>query len=234
MGTKVTESNRPLRVLDRALQGGLGTGNLGLLMSRHGTGKVAILTSMGIDHAMDGRNALHVAVGKTVRDIRALHDQVYEAMVAAFGNSKTPDIRTVERHKQIYTYQDGSLNVGRLRETLAFLGEHAQFRPEMIEIQGWPDFESGPPADEIQGLKKLAEDFKAEIWITAQTHRTDEVDSTGVPSVIQSILGDLAVVLALDEDGDHMNVRFVKTHDTPPTTSIHLEFDPKTMLLRWR
>ena len=44
-----TDSNRPLRVFDRILGGGLGKGNIGVLTSRHGTGKVAILTLIAID-----------------------------------------------------------------------------------------------------------------------------------------------------------------------------------------
>ncbi|MGA1780373.1 MAG: hypothetical protein ACO4CW_08565, partial [Planctomycetota bacterium] len=64
----LVDGNRPLRVLDKVLQGGLGLGNVGVVMAQHGLGKVAVLTSIAIDHAMDGKNALHVSVGKSVSD----------------------------------------------------------------------------------------------------------------------------------------------------------------------
>ncbi|MCA8961604.1 MAG: hypothetical protein KDC38_13865, partial [Planctomycetes bacterium] len=79
------DSNRPLRVLDKAIGGELGRGNLGLVMSRHGTGKLAVLTSIAIDHAMDSRNTLHVAVGKSLGDVRAYHDEVYAEILRTLG-----------------------------------------------------------------------------------------------------------------------------------------------------
>ena len=46
---KPTDQNRPLRVLEKVLQGGLGKGNVGVIMARHGMGKIAVMTSIAID-----------------------------------------------------------------------------------------------------------------------------------------------------------------------------------------
>ena len=40
-------------------------------MSRRGTGKVSVLTSITLDHAINRRKVLHVALGKSVSDVRA-------------------------------------------------------------------------------------------------------------------------------------------------------------------
>ena len=63
----LTDANRPLRVLDKVLEGGLGLGNVGVVMARHGLGKVAVLTSIAIDHGsrfqlatIKGREYTHV------------------------------------------------------------------------------------------------------------------------------------------------------------------------------
>ncbi len=228
------DTNRPLRVLDRAIGGGLGVGNLGVIMSRHGTGKTAVLTSIALDHAMDRRNTLHVAVGKSVSDIRAYHDEVYQEIVKSLDLGDEADYLTVERHKQIYTYRNEALTIDRLRETLCFLRDHGQFVPELIELQGWPDFESGGRGEaETRGLKSLAEEFKTEIWLAAHTHRDDKVDERGVPACLSAVEDEISVLISLEEEADHMNLRFVKT-PTDSGTNVKLEFDPKTMLIRWR
>lgn len=227
------DSNRPMRVLDRMIQGGLGRGNIGVISSRHGTGKVAVLTSIAIDHAMDGRNTLHVVIGKSVADIRAYHDEVFEETVRSIGRSAAPDLLTVERHKQIYAYRDGAFTIDRMRDTLAFLKDHAEFVPELIEIQGWPDFEAGSVRKEVESLKQLAKDFDAELWFTAQTSREDEVRD-GLSASVAEVAELIDVILVLEEDADHVNLRFAKTHDSKPPSGLHLEFDPKTLLVRWR
>lgn len=229
----MVDTNRPMRVLDKMIQGGLGRGNIGVISSRHGTGKVAVLTSIAIDHAMDGRNTLHVVVGKSVNDIRAYHDEVFEETVRSLGMTDAPDFLALERHKQIYAYRDGAFSMDRLRETLAFLKDHAEFVPELVEIQGWPDFEAGSVKDEVGGLKKLAKDFNCEVWFTAQTSREDELKD-GLPTSVAEVSEMIDVIVVLEEDADHMNLRFIKTHGATPPSGVNLEFDPKTMLIRWR
>ena len=140
-------------------------------MSRHGTGKAAVLSCIALDHAMSEFNTLHAVYGKSVNDIRAFDDEVLNAMIEHYGiEDRARVMTTVERHKQIYTYRDGEFSAVRLGGTLAFLKEHAQFQPHIIEIQGWPSFRSIDP-EEIRALSTLAKDFETEIWLSAHTHR---------------------------------------------------------------
>ncbi|MEE8141758.1 MAG: hypothetical protein V3T77_01530 [Planctomycetota bacterium] len=231
---KPTDANRPLRVFDKALRGGLGAGNLGVIMSRRGTGKIAVLTCIAIDHSMDGKNTLHVAVGKSVSDIRALHDEVLREILQSLDLRDSIDHQNnVERHKQIYTYQDGSFTLDRLNETLDLLATHADFKPELIELQGWPDFQSISES-ELRTLKEIAVEHQAEVWLTAQTTRTDNRDERGVPDYVARHEALIEVLVALEPKADHVRLRFIKTHKDTPPDGLNLEFDPKTMLIRWR
>ena len=231
---KLTDANRPLRVLEKVIQGGLGAGNIGVLMSRHGTGKVAVLTSIAVDHAMDGRNTLHVALNESVTNIRAYDDEVLHEIAESLDlQDRSRLITNVERHKQIYTYRSGGFSIDRFEETLRFLAERAEFKPEMIELRGWPDFRKATIQD-LERLKSCAVEHSCEIWCTAHTTREDQLDGDGVPDYLSRLLDFIEVLIALEPEGSHVNLRFIKTHDQRPPTGIHLEFDPKTMLIRWR
>jgi hypothetical protein len=235
MNQKPTDANRPLRVLEKMLDGGLGAGNLGLIMSRPGTGKVAVLTSLTIDHAMDGRNTLHVAIGKGVSEVRAFDDEVLHSICERYDLKDRPALMTqVERHKQIYTFRDASsFTRERLRAALDMLADHAEFRPAFIEIEGWPDWQD-LRQDEVDALKAIATEYQAEIWLTAQTHRTDELTEGGWPTFIDPFVKDLAIIMALEPDADSVPLRLLKVHDRGAKKDTHLEFDPRSMLLRWR
>lgn len=234
---KLTDANRPLRVLDKVLQGGLGTGNLGLIMARHGMGKLAVLTSIAIDHAMDGRNTLHVSLGESAGNLRALHDEVLHGILQSLDLPNRGDvIHTVERHKQIYTYRDGRFDLARLRQTLDFLRDGAEFKPELIELSGWPDFER-LDGTEIPELKKIAQEYQCEIWLLAHTHSTDQVDAHGVPDYLTRWKGSISALIALEPQGDHspsVRIHVLEAHGRAIPSHPHLEFDPTAQLIRWR
>ncbi len=230
---KLSEANRPLRVFDKAMNGGLGAGNIGVLMSRHGTGKVSVLTSITLDHAMNLRKVLHVALGKSVSDVRAFQDEVLQAIIQKLDVAERPDlISRVERHRQIYTYTDGSFSLKRTRDTLELLANHAEFRPEIIDIQGWPDFEKCSTG-EFSKLKKIAQEFETELWLTAHTHRDAPQDERGVPPFVSQFEEYISVLIGLEPVQTKVRIKFVKTHDTTPPQGIHLEFDPITQLIHW-
>ncbi len=232
---KLSEANEPLRIFDEVMQGGLGTGNIGVLMSRHGMGKVGVLTAIAIDHALAGNSVLHVAVGKTVSDIRAYHDAVLDAFVSKIDVDERAGIVTkVERNKQIHAYRDGAFTVKRLEETLDMLAEHADFRPVLLDISGWPDFQT-LQREELQELKRVAKEYKAEIWITAHTFRKGHpVNERGVPDYVSRFDDLLSVMIVLQAEDRQVNIRFAKTHDADPPDEIQLEFDPKTQLIKRR
>ncbi len=227
------EMNRPLRVFDKILDGGLGRGNIGVLVSRHGTGKLAVMTTIAIDHAMNGVETLHAVYGKSIDEVRAYDDEVLECMIEPFDLRERAEIMArVERHKQIYVWRSGEFSVERLRTTMEFLKEHAQFTPGLVELQGWPDL-NAVATEDIQALKNLAIEFDTEIWISGHTHRADCAENEIPPSVER--LGDLiSVVVALAPDGEKVDLSFLKTHSGLPHDSIHLQFNPRTMMIRWR
>ncbi|NRA97935.1 MAG: hypothetical protein HRU14_17195 [Planctomycetes bacterium] len=227
-------SNRPLRVFEKVLGGGLGAGNIGVLTSRHGTGKVALLTLIAIDKAMDGHNALHVTLGKSVRDIRAYRDEILEEVEKSLAIAHRAEMLTrVERHSRIHTYGGGNFSLERFRQTLTFAQEHAEFSPDLVEISNWPDFDTVTRED-LDGLKTLARDFEFEVWLTAQTRRTTQHDTRHMPDSLSRVEDLISVVVALEPEERHVPLRFVKVHGRSLPEGIHLDFDPRTMLLRWR
>ncbi|MDD3671488.1 MAG: hypothetical protein PHR01_09445, partial [Sphaerochaetaceae bacterium] len=51
----------PLRAFDQSLNGGLGKGNLGVLVSRHGIGKTACLVHLSTDKLFRNEHVIHVS-----------------------------------------------------------------------------------------------------------------------------------------------------------------------------
>ena len=80
MHRKFLNARSPLRLLEKGLHGGLGRGNLGLLLAGHGVGKTPFLVGVALDELLRGERALHVALDQTVSHVRAYYDTVFDEL----------------------------------------------------------------------------------------------------------------------------------------------------------
>ena len=55
MYRKELNERNPLRLFEHSIHGGLGRGNVGVVVARHGIGKTAFLVGIALDEAMRGR-----------------------------------------------------------------------------------------------------------------------------------------------------------------------------------
>ena len=48
----------PVRILEKSIEGGLGAGNIGIVASRKGVGKTAVLVQMALDKLIQDRKSV--------------------------------------------------------------------------------------------------------------------------------------------------------------------------------
>jgi len=77
MYRKELNERNPLRLFEHSIHGGLGPGNIGIVVARHGIGKTAFLVGIALDEAMRGRKTLHVSLDKTVDHMREFYDEIF-------------------------------------------------------------------------------------------------------------------------------------------------------------
>lgn len=232
---KQLNKRSPLRVFERSLHGGLGKGNIGVVTSRKGVGKTAFLTDIALDDLMRERAVLHVTLQHSVERVIAFYDEIFQELARSQKLEDLAETRlAVERHRHVLSYRSlKEFTLDRLRESLAFLREHAGFRPEALVLDGYPDFATVGEA-EMAALKRLAQEFELELWITAQHHREGQAqDARGVPLEVARLEAYLSVIVHLEPQSDHVALRLVKDHENANLAELHLELDPRTLLLRW-
>lgn len=234
MSDNPAAANRPLRIFEKVLEGGLGSGNVGAVIARHGTGKDAVLTLLAVDKAMMGANVLIVTLDRSVADTRAFRDEVLTVVEDSIDLKDRASMLTkVERHTRIHAYPGSEFHLDKVRKTLAFAKEHAEFGPALIEFQGWPHVGPGK-TDALADIAAFAKETGAEIWITIHTHSDDQLDEQGLPQWLTGASDHLSTIVALEPAAETVPLRFVKVKGHAPASQPHLEFDPKSMLLRWR
>jgi len=225
----------PVRVFERALGGGLGPGNLGVTLSRKGVGKTAFLIGLAVDHLLQGRKVLYISTKESVEHINDFFEQIFHATASTLNLDQIPQrLLRMERNRHIHVYNRKLFSLEKLEQSVAFLKDAAGFVPDMVILDGTPRFENTEEW-EIEGLSKLATEWGAEVWTSSNTHREgQEMDERGVPTTVARFDQQLAVIVNLCPENDHIKVRIVKEHASAEVPNLQMELDPKTMLLRWR
>ena len=78
MDIKQLNSVSPLRVFEEAINGGLGKGNLGVIVSRHGVGKTACLVHLATDKLFKGESVIHVSFSGNVEHVINWYKEVFK------------------------------------------------------------------------------------------------------------------------------------------------------------
>jgi len=227
MYRKFLNARSPLRLLEKGLHGGLGKGNVGLLLAGPGVGKTACLVGIALDDLLRGGHVLHVALDESVAHVRAFYDTVFEDLTSTTHLADAARVRSeVDRRRSIRAYPAPGFNAAKLREAVKFESE-AGGRPGLVIVDGL-DLATAP-RDELLELRALAGELQAEIWLSASL-KDERV--RGLPPEIRPIEDLLSVILALEPGDSAVALRALKDHGSPDLSSLHVALDPKTLLLK--
>jgi hypothetical protein len=83
----------------------------------------------------------------------------------------------------------------------------------------------------MEALRRLAADFKVELWMSAWTHRGVASDDRGIPEPLAKLSPAISVIVQMADDKGIVNLSLLKDHDNPSVAKLTLALDPSTMLL---
>jgi hypothetical protein len=226
MFRKFVNARSPLRLLEKGLHGGLGIGNLGVVLAGHGVGKTPFLVGVALDELLRGGQVLHVALDQTVSHVRTHYDAVFDDLVAS---TQLDDVavthREIDRCRSIRAYPPRAFTVSKLRQAVKVEAE-AGTQPSLILIEG-VDLED-VTRDELLDLRELARELAAEVWLSVVSV-SEQISE--LPSEVQHVQDTLSVILALEPGRDTTRLRALKDHENTDLSDLHVALDPTTLLL---
>jgi hypothetical protein len=229
MHSKELNERSPLRLLEQSIHGGLGRGNLGVVIAPPGVGKTAFLVGIALDDLMRGRKVLHVALDEPVDKIRDYYDEIFMDLARSSNLEDIGDERlNVERNRNIHTYGGKTFSIAKLRAAIEFLRTYMQFDPETLIIEGYR-FEQTTP-EELNEMRQIARDINGELWMSAVAAKTGTGES-GIPEPLAHLSGSLDVILSMQPAAGVVHLRLLKDHDNPDITDSRVALDPSTLLL---
>src|SRR5262245_45013579 len=155
----------PLRLLEKGLHGGLGAGNLGVVIAGHGVGKTSFLVGVAVDGLLRDGRVLHASCSHPVAHVRAHYDTVFDELAHSKHLDNVGLIHgEIDRHRSIRVYPPNTLTPAKLRDAVK-LEREADAAPSLIVLEGL-DVAQLTRAD-VEELRSIARELPAEIWVEA-------------------------------------------------------------------
>ncbi len=230
MHSKELNDRSPLRLLEQSIHGGLGRGNLGVVVAQAGVGKTAFLVGVALDDLMRDRKVLHVALDEPVDKIRDYYDEIFMDLAKSSGLEDIGNERLrVERNRNIHTYRGNTFSIAKLREAIDFLRTHMHFDPQALIIEGYPFART--TVSDLQALREVAREIHGELWMSAVAQRQTGREEREIPEPISHLAEAIDVILSMQPGRGVVHLRLLKDHDNPEVSDSHVALDPTTLLL---
>lgn len=222
----------PLRLLEQSIHGGVGTGNIGVIASRKGTGKTACLVHIATDQLFQEKHVIHVSFSGRTDHIISWYEDIFGEIAKKRHLDDAMSIHDeLIKNRVIMNFNQDGVTREQLLSSMSALVDDGNFEADVIVVDGY-DFEKGE-IETLQALRSFAAEHKLTIWFTASTHReTAGRGKNGVPAELDRFESEIAVLITLAPEDDHLKLRLVKDHDYYREEDLHLELDSKTLLIR--
>ena len=244
MYRKEVNERSPMRVFENSIHGGLGRGNVGVVIARAGVGKTALLVQIALDDLLRDKKVLHLSHEHAVDRVRAYYDEIFHDLAITHQLAQPQMVRLeVERNRLIYSHieaattappsrRGGTSSLSRIEQTITFATDFAHFKPDALIIDGF-DF-NGADQAAVQDIKQMAEDLNAELWLSAKTQRYTSIPPSAsgpgsTPSPLRRFFPTVDVIILLQPDDEGVRLQLLKDHDNPDVSELNLHLDPNTM-----
>ncbi len=221
--------SKPLHILGLEEKTKTGLRSMGLVMSRAGLGKTAILVQFALDCMMLEEKVLHVSIGENIEKTAAWYDDIMQFV--AEGESLS-DIPAIMKNRMIMTFNESSFSRAVLEERMNDLAKQGIFKPDCLIIDGF-DFGNAEREAVVEMRNFMEQSGLKMIWFSATRHRQDpRTSANGVPAPCHEIDDLFDTVLVINPEGEDMNLDILKCVECTVDPGTSLKLDPSTMLVQ--
>lgn len=233
MDLKQLTNVSPLRAFEKAINGGLGKGNMGVIVSKKGVGKTACLVHIATDKLFKGEHVIHVSFSGNVEHVINWYKEVYREIVEVNSLDDAQDIyNQVLSNRVVMNFSQEQVSIERVLQSLESLINNGAFAADAILFDGFKLTIASE--DDIAKIKEFAKKMNIEVWFAVSPVRPDVVfDEYGVPNTLEKYypLIDVLVALKYDDKLDKVNMTVVRAHSENIPKPAKVALDPKTMLI---
>lgn len=221
----------PVRIFEKSIHGGLKSGEIGIIASRKGVGKTAVLVQIALDKLLQGKKVIHVSFTQHTDYVLSWYEDIFSEIVRKKNLEHAQEVKNdlVKNRVLMNFNQDGVTSDQVLRSLKAMIVDGG-FKADALIIDGY-DF-SRSTHERINSVKKFAEELDLEIWYSCTVGSEEpQFDKNNIPLIIKDYVDIVDVIINLEPRQDFIQFSVAKDHDLSNPESLELRLDAKTLLI---
>ncbi len=222
----------PMRVLEKSMNGGLKAGEIGVISSKKGIGKTAVLVQIALDKLMQGEKVIHVSFSQHADYIITWYEDIFLEISKKKNLEDADAVKSdAVRHRVIMNFNQDSLSADQILKSLRAMIVDGSFSAKTLIIDGY-DFSKTDNAT-LETFKNFAKELELTVWFSCNIDEDlSQTDKKNLPSVLQNLHDALDFIVVLDPKGDFINLNVAKDHGTVhPENITELKLDARSLLV---
>lgn len=213
----------PVRCFEKAVNGGLRAGEMGLLTAKKGLGKTSVLVQFGVDTLLQDRQVVHVSFDQHSSNVISWYQDIFTEIAKKRNASNVSELVTeLVRKRVILNFNQDVMALPQVVRTVRALAEGG-IQASCLVIDGVNL--SKVSTDCAKAVADYAKESGATVWFSA-TCDGEDLDST-LSAEIRPLF---ACVLHLAPKADMVEFQALKLRDEAART-LNLRLDAKTLLM---
>ncbi|MDR0383394.1 MAG: AAA family ATPase [Spirochaetaceae bacterium] len=219
----------PVRLLEKAIEGSLKAGEIGILSSPKGIGKTSVLVQIALDKLLQGKKVIHISFNQRASHVQNWYENIFEETARKKHLENVTDIEDeLIRNRVLMNFNQEGVNSDVVRRGLKSMIVDGGFGADSIIIDGF-NFTIAERS-RISTFKDFAKGLGLSVWYSCDLTGTPPYDKRGIPSVVADFEDIIDVAIALDPKAAYTELRVSKARDRYDIKEI-VRLDPKTLLI---
>lgn len=224
----------PVRIFEKSIHGGLKTGELGILASRKGVGKTAVLVQIALDKLLQGKKVIHVSFTQHTDYVLSWYEDIFAEIAKRKNLENVMDVKNdLVKNRVLMNFNQDGITSDQILRSLRAMIVDGGFKADALIVDGF-DF-SRTTYERLSSVKKFATDLGLEVWYSCTVSGQEpQFDKRNIPLVLKDYVDLIDVVIVLDSRQDHIQFSVTKDHETFNPHALELKLDAKTLLIAER
>lgn len=222
----------PLRIFEKTIHGGVGTGHIGVIASKKGVGKTACLTHIAVDKLFQDRKVIHVSFSSNVDHIVAWYEDIFHEIAKKRELEHAVDVHDeLVKNRVIMNFNQEGVDTAQILQSLEALIRDGNFQANTVIFDGYLIGDSSE--EDLVKIREFAENLNLEIWfsISLSDGRERPFNENRIPVILEKLIDKIDVIINLRHEGDYVHLEVAKDHELIESKDMALRLDPKTLLI---
>lgn len=221
----------PVRIFMNSIQGGLKSGEMGLIASPSGIGKTSMLVQIALDKLLHGKKVIHISFTRHTDYILAWYEDIFNEFIKKKNLENPQDVKNeIVKNRVLMRFTQEGLPIESILKSLkAMIGEGG-FKAEYIIVDGLDFYAAG--RERISKVKAFAEEMGVSVWYSCNVQGEEPLyDNRNIPLVISEYEELFEVIIVMEPRQAYITLTISKDRDIYKPEQQGLKLDPKTLLI---